>query len=85
MREKIEKARKEKDKASVTLLEDAKAKAERLKDKEQEEADLKEMRDENIVVRKSDLQLSEALNILKDLVDLQVAKVPAGRTGVSGR
>lgn len=85
MREKIEKARKEKDKASVTLLEDAKAKAERLKDKEQEEADLKEMRDENIVVRKSDLQLSEALNILKDLVDLQAAKASSGRTGVSGR
>jgi len=84
LREKIEKARKEKDKASVSLLEDAKAKAERLKDKEQEEAELKEVRDENIVVRKSDVQLAEALNILKDLVDAQAGK-SSGRAGVSGR
>jgi carboxyl-terminal processing protease len=86
MREKIQKARKEKDKASVSLLEDAKSKADRLKEKEQEEAELKEIRDENIVVRKSDLQLAETLNILKDLVELQAAKAaPQGRGGLSGR
>jgi len=86
MREKIQKARKEKDKASVSLLEDAKSKADRLKEKEQEEADLKEIRDENIVVRKSDLQLAETLNILKDLVDLQATKPASqGKAGLSGR
>ncbi|MEY4063940.1 MAG: hypothetical protein RIR26_148 [Pseudomonadota bacterium] len=82
---KMEKARKDRDKATVSLLEDAQSKAERLKDKEQEEADLKEMRDENIVVRKSDLQLGETLNILKDLVEAQATKENSSRGGVTGR
>jgi hypothetical protein len=57
-----------------------------LKEKEQEETELKEIRDENIVVRKSDLQLSETLNILRDLVELQAAKSPVqGKSGLSGR
>lgn len=83
--QKIEKAKKDKNKASVSLFEDAKSKAERLKDKEQEEAEIKEVRDENIVVRKSDLQLLESLNILKDMVELQSSKPASGREGVSGR
>jgi len=82
LKEKIEKARKEKDRASVSLLEDAKSKAERKKDKEKEESELKEMRDENVVVRKSDIQLGEALNILRDLVEVShqkgAASMPQG-------
>lgn len=84
---KIEKARQEKDRASVSLLEDAKSKAERIKDKEKEELEVKEMRDENIVVRKSDIQLGEALNILRDLVELsnQKAGSTASQPGIGGR
>lgn len=85
VREKMEKAKKEKDKASLSLLEDAKSKADRIKDKEQEEAELKEARDETIVVRKSDLQLAETLNILKDMVELQTGKPGNSREGISGR
>jgi carboxyl-terminal processing protease len=85
LKEKIEKSRKEKDRAALSLLEDAKSKAERMKNKEKEELELKEMRDENIVVRKSDIQLGEALNILRDLVELSnqrgAAASPQGAVG----
>lgn len=86
LKEKIEKARKEKDRAALSLLEDAKSKAERIKDKEKEEQELKEMRDDNIVVRKSDIQLGEALNILRDLVELTNQRgATAGQQGLGGR
>lgn len=86
LKEKIEKARKEKDRARLSLLEDAKSKAERIKDKEKEELELKEARDENVVVRKSDIQLAEALNILRDLVELTNQKgTTAGNQAPAGR
>jgi carboxyl-terminal processing protease len=83
LKEKMAKARKENDRASVSLLEDAKSKAERIKDKEKEEQEIKDARDENIVVRKSDLQLSEALNILRDLVELTNQKGSSNPSGAS--
>jgi carboxyl-terminal processing protease len=86
LKEKMEKARKDKDRATLSLLEDAKSKAERLKDKEKEEQELKEMRDDNIVVRKSDIQLGEALNILRDLVEMNNQRgSTAGQQGLGGR
>ncbi|NBX18511.1 MAG: PDZ domain-containing protein [Proteobacteria bacterium] len=84
LKEKIEKSRKEKDRAALSLLEDAKSKAERIKNKEKEELELKEMRDENIVVRKSDIQMGEALNVLRDLVELSNQRGAAAGPQSSG-
>ena len=77
------KAKSEKDKAQVSLLEDAKLKAERSKEKKEEEVRRKEMLDENILVRDSDLQLTESLNILKDLIELQSSASSSQRLGDS--
>jgi hypothetical protein len=41
------------------------------------------MLDESILVRDSDLQLNESLNILKDLIDLQSPASPTQRLGDS--
>ena len=80
---KMLKAKSEKDKAQVSLLEDAKLKAERSKEKKEEEVRRKEMLDENILVRDSDLQLTESLNILKDLIELQSSASSSQRLGDS--
>ncbi|MEY2987167.1 MAG: hypothetical protein RJB13_688 [Pseudomonadota bacterium] len=80
---KILKAKSEKDRAQVSLLEDAKLKAERSQEKKEEEQRRKDMLDESILVRDSDLQLNESLNILKDLIDLQSPASPTQRLGDS--
>lgn len=78
---KIAKAKNEKDKAKVSLLEDAKLKEERSKEKQLEESRRKELLDENTLVHDSDLQLKESLNILSDLIALQGDARPAKRIG----
>lgn len=80
---KILKAKSEKDRAKVSLLENAKLKAERSKEKREQEERRKELLDENILVRDSDLQLNESLNILRDLIELKSAASPSRRLGDS--
>jgi carboxyl-terminal processing protease len=70
--DKIEKAKLEKDKQTASLKEDIKKSQERKKEKEQEEKETKELRekgDDNPVIRKSDIQLFEATNILVDAIE----------------
>ena len=66
---KMEKARKEKDKATVSLFEDVKKNAERKKERQAEDAEAKESQDEKVIIRKSDIQLKEAGRVLSDAID----------------
>jgi carboxyl-terminal processing protease len=66
---KMEKARKEKDKATVSLMEDVKKNADRKKERLAEEAEAKEAQDEKVIIRKADIQLKEAGHILSDAMD----------------
>ena len=74
LKEKSDKYKKEKDKATTPLKEDVKKQAERKKEREQEEQDVKDAREENLIVRKSDIQLREAANVLADAIELTKTK-----------
>lgn len=74
LREKMEKAKVEKDKATVSLKIDAKKEGEKKKEREQEEQEAREAANDNIVVRKNDIQLREAAQILVDAIELTKSK-----------
>jgi carboxyl-terminal processing protease len=74
LREKTEKARVEKDKATVSLKEDPKKDVNKKKEREQEEKEAREAANENVVIRKSDIQLREAAQILLDAMEMTKAK-----------
>lgn len=71
LKTKMEKFKSEKDKMTASLKDDKKLQAERIqekskRDKEREEA----LSDEQAVIKKDDLQLNEAANILSDAIEL---------------
>ncbi|MCA2960576.1 MAG: carboxy terminal-processing peptidase [Silvanigrellales bacterium] len=74
LREQMEKSKKEKDKATVSLKEDSKKDVDKKKEREQEEKEAREAANENVVVRKSDIQLQEAAQILVDAIELTKSK-----------